>query len=247
MYINEYGDSKAPKILMLHPMEVSGENLYNLMKSCFRGNYCYIAPDQGGHGKSEHYVSQIDEYQTLSEYLLRNGYSEIDLLYGASMGCSIAVLLMQDSRFKIKKVWLDGAWISDKSGLLGFLMKIMFLKKLKSFCKNPEVEPTGLIHMYGKKMGYLMRDNFVKFSANDIKRICHAFTHFSFENKNLIPQENIHIEWGEKDINLKVSAKGMKKYFPKVVATIRKESGHCGFMVQDTEKYVKEIESFINV
>ena len=51
MFINEYGDKKDPLVLLLAPMMVSGEDLYQLMHPYFKHNYHYIVPDQGGHGK----------------------------------------------------------------------------------------------------------------------------------------------------------------------------------------------------
>jgi hypothetical protein len=52
MFINEYGDKRDPLVLLLVPMMVSGEELYQLMHPYFRHNYHYIAPDRGGHGKA---------------------------------------------------------------------------------------------------------------------------------------------------------------------------------------------------
>ncbi len=51
MFINEYGDKNDPLVLLLAPMMVSGEDLYQLMHPYFTDNYHFIAPDQGGHGK----------------------------------------------------------------------------------------------------------------------------------------------------------------------------------------------------
>ncbi len=51
MFINEYGDNNNPLVLLLAPMMVSGEDLYQLMHPFFKHEYHYIAPDQGGHEK----------------------------------------------------------------------------------------------------------------------------------------------------------------------------------------------------
>ena len=47
MFINEYGDKKDPIVLLLAPMMVSGEDLYQLMHPYFKHNYHFMAPDQG--------------------------------------------------------------------------------------------------------------------------------------------------------------------------------------------------------
>ena len=49
MFIHEYGRKADPLVLLLAPMMVTGEELYQLMQPYFKGNYHFIAPDQGGH------------------------------------------------------------------------------------------------------------------------------------------------------------------------------------------------------
>ena len=44
MFINEYGDKNDPLVLLLAPMMVSGEDLYQLMHPYFTDNYHFIAP-----------------------------------------------------------------------------------------------------------------------------------------------------------------------------------------------------------
>ena len=52
MFINEYGNPKDSKMILLAPMMVSGSDLYKLMSPYLKEEYFIIAPDQGGHGKA---------------------------------------------------------------------------------------------------------------------------------------------------------------------------------------------------
>ncbi len=70
MFINVYGNPEDPKVVLLAPMMVSGEDLYQLMKPYFKGNYFFIVPDQGGHGKAGAYISAEEEYRELKAYLV---------------------------------------------------------------------------------------------------------------------------------------------------------------------------------
>ena len=63
MFINEYGDKNNPLVLLLAPMMVSGEDLYQLMHPFFKHEYHYVVPDQGGHGKAGAYNSADEEYK----------------------------------------------------------------------------------------------------------------------------------------------------------------------------------------
>ena len=49
MYINEYGNPENQKLILLAPMMISGENIYELVSPHLKGEYFIIAPDQGGH------------------------------------------------------------------------------------------------------------------------------------------------------------------------------------------------------
>ena len=112
MFINEYGDKNDSLVLLLAPMMVSGEDLYQLMHPYFKHDYHYIAPDQGGHGKAGAYISADEEYKTLKSFLLDEGYREIKLVYGASLGVAIGYRLFLDPDFTVHHAWFDGVALS---------------------------------------------------------------------------------------------------------------------------------------
>ncbi len=105
MYINEYGDPNDPKLILLAPMMVSGSDIYKLMSPHLKGEYFIIAPDQGGHGKAGAYTGADDEYRQLKEYLQKNGYTDIKLVYGASLGVAIGWRLFMDDAFNVEHAW----------------------------------------------------------------------------------------------------------------------------------------------
>ena len=77
MFINEYGDKNNPLVLLLAPMMVSGEDLYQLMHPYFERDYHYIAPDQGGHGKA-------GAYKTLKkEISMRSAMPAAIMIFGS--------------------------------------------------------------------------------------------------------------------------------------------------------------------
>ena len=53
MFINEYGDKNNPLVLLLAPMMVSGEDLYQLMHPFFKHEYHYIRRTRAVTGKPE--------------------------------------------------------------------------------------------------------------------------------------------------------------------------------------------------
>lgn len=246
MYINEYGNKAAPVIILLAPMMVSGQNMYELMNPHLKGEYRIIAPDQGGHGKAGAYVSVEQEYNELKDWLLKNGIKKIRLVLGASLGAALAYKLYLDTDFAVEKAWLDGVALKRSAGFAEWFMCRMFKKRKRKLSKNSDAAPSkSLVKMYGSDFATMMRDNFKQITESDIEAICHACCHYELKSFTAEQQKNLHLEYGETDPDYMLSKKAIAKYLPDVEPTIRKGYSHCGYMAAHTKEYVEEIESFI--
>ncbi len=246
MYINEYGDPNDPKLILLAPMMVSGADLYNLMSPYLKGKYFIIAPDQGGHGKAGAYVSADDEYGQLREYLLKNGYTDIKLVYGASLGVAVGWRLFMDDAFNLEHAWFDGVALSKKpSRMAEIIVSKMFKKKKKKLEKTHVEASQSLVNWYGYDFAKMMTRNFERITFDDIDAICYACCHYDMKVLTDKQQRKLHLEYGEKDFDLKLSKKSLPKYLPNVKPVIRKGYPHCGYMAEHTKEYVEEMESFI--
>ncbi len=245
MYINVYGDPHDPVILALHPMSITGQDLYEALKPSLSGSYFVIAPDQGGHGRSGPYVSRDEELNTLKTYLLDNGCTDIRLLYAASMGVAAAYEILKDPAFHVDKVWFDGASLSEAAPKgMGFIRPAVRMA-LKFYRLFPFVIGNSFVKHYGPVFGEKMKHNFSAIGDEDVVRI---FTGISQTEPVEMPaqtQENMHIEWGENDGAYKSSADFVRKYLPSAQIVVRKGYGHCTYMAAHTGEYVKEVEEFL--
>ena len=247
MFINEYGNPKDPKLILLAPMMVSGSDLYNLMCPYLKGNYFIVAPDQGGHGKAETYVSADDEYRQLKEYLIKNGYTDIKLVYGASLGAAVGWRLFMDDAFNVEHAWFDGAALSGKpSRVAEMLVSRMFKKKKKKLEKTHVEASQSLVNWYGYDFAKTMTKNFERITSDDIDAICYACCHYEMKVLTTKQQRKLHLEYGEKDFDLMLSKKSLPEYMPNVKPVIRKGYPHCGYMAAHTKEYVEEMERFIS-
>ncbi len=246
MYINEYGDPNDPIILALHPMSITGEDLYEALKPYLSGNYLVIAPDQGGHGRSGHYVSFEDEMDTLKTYLSEKGYTDIRLLYAASMGVAAANELLKDPAFHVENIWFDGAGFAEESlkgmGLIKPVMRVV----LKFYDIFPGVIAGSFVKHYGPYFGEKMRQNFSQISDEDVIRIFTAISRCIPADLTAGIQKHAHLEWGENDGMSKNSIDIAKNHMPYAKVVIRKGYGHCTYMAHETAAYVKEIEDFMS-
>ena len=95
MHIHTHGSKGDPVIIILHPMGITGEKMYEVVGTKFRGEYYFITPDMGSHGSEKRkFQSARAEAAALHNYLLQKGLTQIRLLYGASLGCAVSLLKM---------------------------------------------------------------------------------------------------------------------------------------------------------
>ncbi len=245
MYINEYGNKEYPVVILLAPMMVSGSDLYELMSPYFTKAYHIIAPDQGGHGKAGAYVSADEEYESLKAYLTKNGIKEIKLVYGASLGVAVAYRLFLDPDFKVGHAWFDGVALSRNAGFAEWFMKKLFRRRKKKLEKTHVEASESLVKMYGYDFAKMMTRNFERITPEDIDAICHACCHYDLRKLTDVEQKKLHLDFGDKDFDLKYSKKSIPVYMPNADMKIRKGYAHCGYMADKTEEYVKEIERFM--
>lgn len=245
MYIHEFGSGALPKIILLHPMGITGAELYQIFSPYFQGDYCIIAPDQGGHGKAGHYVSLQDEVLTLEQYLISRNYKDIKLLYGASMGAAAACELLKNNALHIEKIWLDGGAFAANAPLANCVVKAMLHAIAKKLGQNSGLALKILAKSYGERFAEIMKQNFLKLNDSDIDRICDVCSHRELRSLTLARPQALHLDWGQFDSNRKLSQKAVSTYFPHAEITIRSGYIHCGYMAFRTKEYVEELERFM--
>ncbi len=245
MYINEYGNKNDPVIVLLAPMMVSGEELYQLMRPYFKEKYHFIAPDQGGHGKAGAYVSAEEEYKTLKNFLQKEGYTEIRLVYGASLGVAIGWRLFLDPDLTVHHAWFDGAALTRNAGFAEWFMKRMFRSRKKKLEKTKTEASESLVQMYGYDFAKMMTRNFERITTSDIDAICCACCHYDLRKLTGEEQAKLHLDFGGKDFDLKYSKKTIPVYMPDAELVIRPGYQHCGYMAAHPKEYAEEIEAFI--
>lgn len=245
MYINEYGSRDDPTIVLLAPMMVSGSELYTLMKPYFKGAYHIISPDQGGHGKAGAYRSADEEYRELKGFLLEINCTNIALAYGASLGVAVAYRLFLDPDFSVRHAWFDGVALCRNARFAEWFTKKMFRSRKKKLEKNHVEASPSLVKMYGYDFAKMMTKNFERITPEDIDAICHACCHYDLRRLTDEEQRKLHLDFGEKDFDWRYSRKAIPNYMPKAELALRSGYAHCGYMAAEPEKYVSQIEAFM--
>lgn len=245
MFVHEYGNPDDPTVILLAPMMMSGEDIYHMMSPHFANSYHIIAPDQGGHGDAGAYVSADDECAQLKHYLVKQGITDIELVYGSSLGVAVGWRLFLDNGFNIHHAWFDGVLFRESAPLFEFAFRTMFKQKKRSLSKHSVEASKGLEDKYGHERAVMMTRNFNRITESDIDAICHTCCNYPLAKLTPDQQARLHLDYGSKDPTFRQSRRGIATCMPNVGITIRKGYPHCGYVASHTAEYVREIEEFI--
>ncbi len=78
-----------------------------------------------------------------------------------------------------------------------------------------------------------------------VHELCRACCHYELRPLTEAEQEKLHLDFGEKDFDLRYARKAIPAYMPNAELTIRLRCLHCGYMAAHPKEYVTEIERFI--
>ena len=161
------------------------------------------------------------------------------------MGVAVGYRLFMDPDFTVNHAWFDGVALSSSAGFAEWFVSRMFRKRKKLSAKLHGKPSSMLVKMYGDDFARLMAKNFERITPEDIDAICHACCHYDLRKLTEEEQKKLHLDFGEKDFDLKYSKKTIPLYMPKAELTIRPGYQHCSYMAARPKEYVRELEQFI--
>ena len=246
MYMHTYGNADDPAVLLLHPMGITADKLYEIIGSRFKGEYYILVPDMGNHGmEKSDYISAENEAENICGYLKKHGITDIALLYGASMGAAVALRMISYSEIMVRSLYLDGAPIAK----LGFLMTRLFAPVLiwqrGIYEKNDKKKLAEYIERWGDDLNDHMRETFIGFSNTSIRNISAVCVK---GNMVAIPEElqrHTYMEWGKDEDFAKTSPKVAGSLYPLAHIAVRSGYNHCEYMMKKNPEYVAGIEKVI--
>ena len=245
MVIKEYGDNSLPKIVLLHPMLADGKIMLKLTEG-MSGKYCFISPDLSGQGEDKgEFENAEKEANALTEYLINKGYTEIELITGASLGGVIGMLMISDDRINYKTAVFDGTPMYENARIIYQFMKFGFVKKRRKAVKMPIIEVRKKMKSLYGIFGECMADNFVSMSEKSLAAIVKACSDFPFPPISEKMQKRIFLEVGSKDMNVRQN-KVILKHYPNVHIKIRDGYGHCMYMSENYKDYGQLLENYMN-
>ena len=245
MHIHTHGSKGDPVIIILHPMGITGEKMYEIVGSKFRGEYYFITPDMGGHGSEKRkFRSARAEAAALHNHLQQKGLTKIRLLYGASLGCAVSLHLLRYEDLNIEHVYLDGAPVARLSVVMRRIFAPVLVWQQDMIIRNREKGISDFVKRYGRDIAEHMADSFLKFDKETIYHIGRDCVVGNTPYLSRELQQRISFDWGEKELYTKTSMPLVKKIWPDAEVIVRPGMEHCEAMAQVPD-YVEKIEERI--
>ncbi len=110
MKILEFGDSKNPKLILIHgfqsPWQVWEKYIERYVK-----RFHVIVPVMTGHDpeKKEDFISFVGEAKAVEDHIISRYGNKVYALFGMSMGGVLAATIWQNNRLSINKIIFDGS------------------------------------------------------------------------------------------------------------------------------------------
>ena len=160
MKIQYFGDPSNPKIVVLHPMLLDGKSMLPLLGE-LRNSHCVIAPDLTGHGTDTGiFQSAQQEAATLAGWLTTQGWIDLKLVFGASIGAVVAMQLIAMPTFKVHTAVLEGCPLHSNAAFLRMMATRMFLSKHRKAQQHPGLSAQRMTKIYGETLGLIMGHTF---------------------------------------------------------------------------------------
>ena len=246
MFIHTHGKKGDPVILLLHPMGITGEKMYEVVGSRFEGKYYCITPDMGGHGSEKRpYRSAETEAAALHHYLQQKGLTQIRLLYGASLGCAVSLHLLTYEDLQIEHIYLDGAPVARLNLMMRKIFAPVLVWQQDMILKDREKGISDFVKRYGRDIAEHMADSFLRFDRASIDHIGRDCVVGNIPDLPREIQKRIIFDWGEKELYTKTSMPLVQKIWPEAEVIVRPGMEHCEAMAQEAD-YVRNIEGRMN-
>ena len=245
-----YGNNSNPLIVML-PGSFCPAKVLRYLYSRLQSDFYVCVVEYNGHYAGSTFTSRQGEAREVVQYLLKENLTEINMIYGQSMGAEIGIELMHQLLQKgihVGRAFFDGAPC------------IRFSKPYKAFMN---MKFRKLIHMIrDKSADDVLQWKFLKAFTNGDTEIlrpliedlidvapyltdesikaetecCYTFDFPSFCNED---QKKLFFFYAKEEKAYKICYKGLVQAYPNAVFKVVSGYGHMTYSVRHIDEYVQ--------
>lgn len=168
MEFKEFGDSRNPKIMLIHGMATTWDICYKAAIDELKNDFFIIVPVLDGHNPNEQsdFCSIQDAANKIEEYVLHQHSGKLYAASGFSMGGTILIQILANQILQIRRVVLDAAYCAP----IGIFSKLCTKLLVSQICRVKENRPFHFLMRKVMEFGKFDEDAFRKAFFSDISQ-----------------------------------------------------------------------------
>lgn len=247
MTIHEFGKENNKAVMLIHPSLVMWD-YFEYVIPLLQGRYHLIVPALPGYDEDAagDFTSVEQIAAELEDWLSLHGITELSCIYGCSMGGSVVIRFLAESRLSVRNAVIDGGitpyqlpWfvtrlIAVRDFLMIYLGKLGGIRLLEKAFSTDEYSEEDLKYVE-KVLQHI--------SVRTIWRTFESCNNYDMPKEIRTDCQRIEYWYAraeEKD--RKWDIKYVKKHFPQAVFRVFEQIGHGGLAVLEPELLAAEIE-----
>ena len=254
MLFETAGNRDNPLIVMINGSFTTGNGFANFAEKYLKDDFYVVAPTYDGHHEGGTvFDSRKGQAAKILQWLKSEGFTNIAVLQGLSMGAEVAVELMhlisQDGTITVNRCLFDGGpFFAFPAGF----RKLMYFK-FKGFLDSGKKKGTEEL-MHNRMVRWMMGDDMDKYldsmmdvfgtipvqliTDETIRNETEACYTFDFPGFSEEEQKKFVFSWSVNEPAAK-SRKKIREHYPYAVYKTPGALGHSGFMIKEPEKYAR--------
>lgn len=247
MTIHEFGRENDKVIVLIHPSLVLWD-YFEYVIPLLQDRYHLVIPALPGYDEEMpgDFTSVEKIALELAVWLIRKGCSEIECIYGCSMGGSIVARFLADRKISVKSAVMDGGitpyqlprivtrFIAVRDFLMVYMGKLGGIKLLEKAFTSDEYSEEDLKYV-GKVLKFI--------SAKTIWRTFESCNNYAMPETILTNCHHIEYWYAKTEEKARKWDIGyIRKQFPDVVFHVFEDNGHGGLAVLKPERFVSELK-----
>ena len=244
MIFKTIGDPQNPAILFFHAMGFTGDSSIPVAEALKDQYYC-ILPTSSVYCSGQKYESKENEIRQVSEFLKKQGISQLKLVVASSLGADLATAFLSRGEFPADHVFFDGGQFAQiPKGLRRIMTPFLYLaikslywskggtlKKIL-WCDDEAIKPYFI--EAGKNLTY----------GNLHRQLGDSLQNEPFPSLPEDLQKRTFFEFGSVEDHFKYRD-NVKKSYPYGNFPVFDEFNHMQYQIRDPEKFAQMLKSVI--
>jgi len=234
MTFETVGQTGKPMALLIHPM-LNDASCFNKFREHLADDYFLILPTLDRHDGKTEFISLQEQVKKINDYLVKQGFTNLDFILGTSLGALVAFRVFQNSNIHVQRLYLDGIPFFKFGRIIKSIVRSQFLRIWRYCNGNPEKAVEKFRKDYDKAAERMVRIT-RQMSEPSVRNLPDACYSNELVPLDVQEQSKITFFFGSKEPAILCKHRIGKYEKAKII--IFRGYGHCDYLNIHTKSYL---------